>query len=447
MKSINKKKLLNILMIVIIAVISISGVMAVGNYRGWFADDEQIVATGKLGNANIEREGIAYSLTEGTALAPGDSVNTLSGSTVTIEIERLGSLVMGENTQITVGDGNDQTCIAVESGEVFADITAQDGSVFELNAGDSVVNTKGAVFSLSVPAGSRSVFVFDGGVDFTAEDLSGEVSAQAGQTATLLADDVGGIVCMTADLSASALNDFLIEQVRAANDISELCFTDEELDAVLTQRQEEIERIEAEREAHEKEIFAEAASTFEVSKEEKSETDSGSGSENTETGSGTEDETASDSGTTASSTPAATQPTSASVYTCTISIHCETILNNMGNLTEGKAQYVPASGVILSTSTIEFSEGETVFDVLKRACSAANLQIEYSYFPIYESYYIEGINHLYEFDCGTESGWMYKVNGWFPNYGCSAYTLEAGDAIVWCYTCNGLGADVGASMS
>ena len=62
---------------------------------------------------------------------------------------------------------------------------------------------------------------------------------------------------------------------------------------------------------------------------------------------------------------------------------------------------------------------------------------------MYNSYYIEGLNHLYEFDCGPESGWMYKVNDWFPNYGCSAYSLKNGDKIVWCYTCNGLGADVG----
>ena len=39
---------------------------------------------------------------------------------------------------------------------------------------------------------------------------------------------------------------------------------------------------------------------------------------------------------------------------------------------------------------------------------------------------------------------MYKVNGWFPNYGCSMYILDAGDEIVWCYTCKGLGTDVGA---
>ena len=105
-----------------------------------------------------------------------------------------------------------------------------------------------------------------------------------------------------------------------------------------------------------------------------------------------------------------------------------------------------ANGVILATSSVQFYDGETVFDVLKRACKAAGIQLEYSWTPMYDSYYIEGINHLYEFDCGLESGWMYKVNGWLPNYGCSKYTLEDGDAIVWCYTCNGLGADVGGSV-
>ena len=38
---------------------------------------------------------------------------------------------------------------------------------------------------------------------------------------------------------------------------------------------------------------------------------------------------------------------------------------------------------------------------------------------------------------------MYKVNEWFPNYGCSEYKLTGGETIVWCYTCVGLGEDVG----
>ena len=129
--------------------------------------------------------------------------------------------------------------------------------------------------------------------------------------------------------------------------------------------------------------------------------------------------------------------------TCTITIVCPTIFDNLNSLNAEKAPFVPKDGTILPSTKVTFTEGETVFDVLKRVCDAAQLQIEYSYTPLYESYYVEGINHLYEFDCGPESGWMFKVNEWFPNYGCSAYILKDGDDIVWCYTCTGLGADVG----
>ena len=116
----------------------------------------------------------------------------------------------------------------------------------------------------------------------------------------------------------------------------------------------------------------------------------------------------------------------------------------MSDLDPTKAGYVPSSGCILPVITVEFTKGETVFDVLARACKQYNIQIEYSWTPMYDSYYIEGINNLYEFDCGYESGWMYKVDGWFPNYGCSSYELTGGESIVWCYTCKGLGEDVGA---
>ena len=129
---------------------------------------------------------------------------------------------------------------------------------------------------------------------------------------------------------------------------------------------------------------------------------------------------------------------------CTITIRCDTIFDNADSMEKAKLPYVPASGEILPVITVEFTPGETVFDVLKRVCEASDLQIEYNWTPLYDSYYIEGINHLYEFDCGFESGWMYKVNGCFPNYGCSAYELQGGEKIVWAYTCVGLGMDLGA---
>lgn len=128
--------------------------------------------------------------------------------------------------------------------------------------------------------------------------------------------------------------------------------------------------------------------------------------------------------------------------TCTFSIECSTILDNWDDLKDSKAEFVPADGWILYPSEVEFYEGETVFDVLKRVCNEAGIQMESEWTPMYDSYYVSGINNLYEFDCGKDSGWMYCVNSWYPNYGCSKYTLEDGDVVEWRYTC-ALGKDVG----
>ena len=131
---------------------------------------------------------------------------------------------------------------------------------------------------------------------------------------------------------------------------------------------------------------------------------------------------------------------------CTITIRCDTILDNVTLLDEGKVPYVPADGIILQEITVEFTPGETVFDILQRVCAAADIPLEYSWTPLYDSYYLEGICHLYEFDCGAESGWMFQVNGKFPNYGCSSYEVKPGDQIQWRYSCIGLGADLGADQ-
>lgn len=135
----------------------------------------------------------------------------------------------------------------------------------------------------------------------------------------------------------------------------------------------------------------------------------------------------------------------AAAYTCTISISCETILANMDTCAESKKQFVPEDGVILPTTEVAFSEGESVFDVLQRVCKDNKIHMESSFTPVYNSAYIEGIHNLYEFDVGKLSGWMYSVNGWFPNYGCSLYQLKDGDVVEWRYTCD-LGYDLGSGM-
>ena len=129
-------------------------------------------------------------------------------------------------------------------------------------------------------------------------------------------------------------------------------------------------------------------------------------------------------------------------YTCTLSISCATILDNMDLCDPEKVELVPENGWIMEPMTVTFYEGESVFNVLQRTCKQQKIHMEFSNTPIYNSAYIEGINNLYEFDVGNLSGWMYRVNGWFPNYGCSRYQLKDGDVIEWVYTCD-LGKDVG----
>ena len=130
------------------------------------------------------------------------------------------------------------------------------------------------------------------------------------------------------------------------------------------------------------------------------------------------------------------------VNTCIISINCATVLEHLDELAEGKEDLVPPDGWLLEAVEVEFNEGESVFHVLRRTCKQMKLHMEFEDTPIYNSAYIEGIGNLYEFDCGELSGWKYRVNGWFPNYGCSRYQVQSGDVIEWLYTCD-LGADVG----
>ncbi len=144
--------------------------------------------------------------------------------------------------------------------------------------------------------------------------------------------------------------------------------------------------------------------------------------------------------------------------TCTIEIECKTILNNLDSLRPEKKAFLPKDGYILKETTVSVAEGSTVFDVLKLVCKQntcpekctycrkSGIQLEYVYTPGYDSEYIRGIHQLYEKDCGTQSGWMYSVNGVFPNYGVNKYTVKNGDDIKLRYTCNGLGEDLGASF-
>ena len=131
--------------------------------------------------------------------------------------------------------------------------------------------------------------------------------------------------------------------------------------------------------------------------------------------------------------------------TCYLTIDCSTILYNMENLTEGKDILVPSDGVLLPRTAVTFYAGESVFDVLQRVTMENRIHMSSRFTPIYNSASIEAIGNLSEFDCGSGSGWMSNVNGWYPNYGVSRYVLQDGDDIQFNYTCD-LGRDLGAEM-
>ena len=121
---------------------------------------------------------------------------------------------------------------------------------------------------------------------------------------------------------------------------------------------------------------------------------------------------------------------------CTFSISCATILDNKDKMSSDIADIVPSDGWILRPQKVEITEGESVVEVLTRVCKDKKIHMEYSWTPIYNSAYIEGIANIYEFDCGELSGWMFKVNDWYPDYGCSRYVIKSGDTVEWNFTCN-----------
>ena len=73
-------------------------------------------------------------------------------------------------------------------------------------------------------------------------------------------------------------------------------------------------------------------------------------------------------------------------------------------------------------------------DVDMACCKfATENQMEYVSVPAYDSYYIEGINNIYEMDADPTSGWTYTVNGEYPSFGVNKYVLENGDKVVFDY--------------
>lgn len=385
-------------MVVLIVVIAACGFLAAGMLKGWFgtgsgegsagSGGSPVISTDVTGVANLERSGVGYTLEKDVAVKSGDIVETKSDSEAGFTIAGNNRLDMAEKAELEItGCKPDNVQMTLNSGEIYAEMN-EAPEEFKIVFGKSSMTAEEAIFSISRQSGSADLNVYAGKVSYEAAGKKGELSSGSKLQLSTSSDNAE-----TADilkLDAAQINDFLLGKLQKTD--GKICFSRKALNAVAAERK-------AEKEKAAKALEQEAIAVAE-----------GEGN-------------------------AAEQ--SADALTCTIRIQCKSILKNMDDLKSGKDRYVPSSGVILSTSKIEFQKGDTAYDVTKRACSATGIQIEASYSPGYGSYYVEGINHLYEFDCGELSGWMYQVNGWAPNYGCSEYTLKDGDSIVWYYTCTG----------
>lgn len=355
-----KKRIADLIMIILLVVLAVTGILYAGNLKGWFdKKNESVWTIGDIrGVITLKREGVSYTPDNATNLRKGDIIICKDSASAVLRSENADVYVNG-GSELEIKDVSDKDLsVKVIKGEVFADSQRPLILVFDSISTD----VGGSVVSLSVRSGALTLNVFSGKTE----------EAKSSERAEWIdgSKSVGKI-------SIDTLNEFNIECLKKVLKSKKLCFTKAELDAVTEKRKEEI---------------------------------------STDLDSETQ---------------------------CSITIVCDTILDNTDELDPTKAEFVPDDGIILPFTSVDIEEGDSVFDILNRVCEENDIQIEYSWTPMYDSYYIEGINNLYEYDCGYESGWMYKVNGWFPNYGCSDYSVKPGDNIVWCYTCKGLGDDVG----
>ncbi len=125
------------------------------------------------------------------------------------------------------------------------------------------------------------------------------------------------------------------------------------------------------------------------------------------------------------------------MVTCSIEILCDSLVERKASLEENMWKYIPSDGKILPKVYVTVCAGSSVYDVLQEVCKAEGIALDAKYTPLYKSYYLRGIGHLYEKQAGDMSGWVYTVNGRSVNRGASSCKVSDGDEVSWQYTCNG----------
>ncbi len=400
----NKNLILNICLVIAVLTVITGGILFVQTQKNPDASLQVGVSKDVIGNVTVERNNIGYSLKSDTDIAIDDIIKTTDGSVATV--------VIGENISITL---EESSTVQVKS--------------------DSIILIKGAFYSDSLPH-DTSIIVDD--LIITGEDsliytsLLGNipnVKVYAGEI-TIDTPNESQVLTMGSSISLSTDKSFIITDL-TANDLS-----DKEISyCVLSEKNifvdaETLAQITKDRQDHKNIVLEENKKAIEMALSE--------GTTTIVTGdkSGDINIDMPDSDFEIGDIDGIINEDNEETIFVGIEIECSQILLNIEDLAEGKDKYVPSSGYILSPTFLQVPKGTTVYDILKTICDKNEIPLETQWFPIYDSYYIEGINNLYEFDCGDGSGWLFQVNGWKPNYGVSKYTLEDGDYITLSYTCN-----------
>ena len=439
------RKRSNLVMIAVIAVIVVAGILTVGSLQGWFdTTGDQALLTEIRGIVHVERSGVAFPAEKDTPLRQGDRIMCDPGASALIRLDDHRWVMVGQQARVEVVTAEAADfCAKVTGGEVVAaGISGEKSSgsdTITLQFAEKEVKIEQAVLGLSVADDQQILRVYAG----TVEDV------RQGQMTRWVKDQIQP----AEDMKQEDLTEFTMAALRKANAQQETCFTDAMLDALVLQRHDQPgdpTQPTATEPAATQPAAAESVPDTKP-QDEQSDPEAEPPEQPEQSGGSAQQPTQPPAPQPPVTQPPATQPPQTEPpqteppLMCSISIRCDTILDNMDQLDPSKVGYVPSDGWILYAD-VEFTQGETVFDVLQRACDDYGIPMEYSYSPSYGGNYIEGINNIYEFDCGPQSGWMYQVDGWFPNYGSSGYTLSGGESITFCYTCVGLGADVGGGV-
>ncbi|AVR00055.1 hypothetical protein OBCHQ24_13890 [Oceanobacillus iheyensis] len=91
-------------------------------------------------------------------------------------------------------------------------------------------------------------------------------------------------------------------------------------------------------------------------------------------------------------------------------------------------------GQIVPQTRVERKEGDTILDITRRVLKQKGIQ--FSVTGSNSTAYVQGIDNLYEFDEGQNSGWMIRLDGALIKQSAGATPVQYGQVIYWFYTTN-----------